>query len=367
MTAEQQELDDLLNSMINDSPDAKAKERGAAAEPKTEAEKPAITEPSVTMTDQELNDYLDSIIAQNKAKRKQSTEEAKSPPATSTQPEKERDTATEQEKKSAAPLSGKQKTSAGAKSPPATSAQPTKTTEEGEKDGEPQTLTPVAGSVSESPKAAQPVKEQPPKRAAEKPTVSDPDGKLQHYYEAIAERVSAEAAHVVVWEGAAKNRKIRSSLSVLVDEESYLEEDEAGRVAKLFSSQLDSEKKITEDFLPALKAFATCDWEGIFPVSLYLLAMLVHKKKKKGLSRAMSTLPTAAYYHVYGDAVTKDCEMDNWPKFVVKMPKPDKLLSPEQFRDFLLQDVTSLTTSDARNNWLFILAYSPESIYMRRL
>ena len=63
-------------------------------------------------------------------------------------------------------------------------------------------------------------------------------------------------------------------------------------MAKLFSSQLDSDEKIRKEFLPALKALATCDWEGIFPVSIYLLAMLLHKKKKDGLSLAMSALPT---------------------------------------------------------------------------
>ena len=72
----------------------------------------------------------------------------------------------------------------------------------------------------------------------------------------------------------------------------FQDDGEAGRVAKLFSNQLASDEKIREKFLPALKALATCDWEGIFPVSIYLLAMLVHKKKKNGLSLAMSALPT---------------------------------------------------------------------------
>ena len=68
-------------------------------------------------------------------------------------------------------------------------------------------------------------------------------------------------------------------------------DSDAGCVAELFSSQLASDENITEKFLPTLKAFATCDWDNIFPVSIYLLAMLVHKKEN-GLSLAMSALPT---------------------------------------------------------------------------
>lgn len=45
---------------------------------------------------------------------------------------------------------------------------------------------------------------------------------LQHYYDVIAEKVGAEVAEIVVWEGAAKNNKIKSSLEDLVYEESYL-------------------------------------------------------------------------------------------------------------------------------------------------
>ena len=71
----------------------------------------------------------------------------------------------------------------------------------------------------------------------------------------------------------------------------FQKDSQAGRVAELFSGQLASDETITEEFLPALKAFATCDWEKIFPVSIYLLAMLIHKKKN-GLSLAMSALPT---------------------------------------------------------------------------
>ena len=36
------------------------------------------------------------------------------------------------------------------------------------------------------------------------------------------EKVPLEVAHIVVWEGAAKNRKIMSSINDIVDEESYL-------------------------------------------------------------------------------------------------------------------------------------------------
>ena len=44
--------------------------------------------------------------------------------------------------------------------------------------------------------------------------------KLQHYYEVVEERVSAEVARVVVWEGAARNSTIESSLSSILDEDS---------------------------------------------------------------------------------------------------------------------------------------------------
>ena len=45
---------------------------------------------------------------------------------------------------------------------------------------------------------------------------------LQHYYDVIAEKVSAEVAYVVVWEGAAGNKRIESGLGDIVDEDSYL-------------------------------------------------------------------------------------------------------------------------------------------------
>ena len=41
------------------------------------------------------------------------------------------------------------------------------------------------------------------------------------------------------------------------------------------------------------------------------------------------------------------------------MPKPETLLSPEQFQDFLLQDVWGI---EARINWLFVLAHSVSSL-----
>ena len=45
---------------------------------------------------------------------------------------------------------------------------------------------------------------------------------LQFYYETVAEKVSPDVALVVVWEGAVKHAKIKSSLSDVMDEESYL-------------------------------------------------------------------------------------------------------------------------------------------------
>ena len=67
--------------------------------------------------------------------------------------------------------------------------------------------------------------------------------------------------------------------------------NDAGHVAKLFSSQLDCDEKIKEKFLPALKALATCNWWGLRSVPIYMLVMLINKKKN-GYSLAMSTLPT---------------------------------------------------------------------------
>ena len=45
---------------------------------------------------------------------------------------------------------------------------------------------------------------------------------LHHYYEVLVEKVPLEVAHIVVWEGAAKNRKIKTHISDIVDENSYL-------------------------------------------------------------------------------------------------------------------------------------------------
>ena len=63
-------------------------------------------------------------------------------------------------------------------------------------------------------------------------------------------------------------------------------------MAKLFSSQLASEESIQEEFLPALRDIATCDWEGIEQVAIYMLAILVHKKKKRGVALVVDALPT---------------------------------------------------------------------------
>ena len=57
--------------------------------------------------------------------------------------------------------------------------------------------------------------------------------------------------------------------------------------------------------------------------------------------------------------MTKICEDGNWPKFVAKLPKPDSVLSPEQFVSFLLQDIAVLTERmESRTNWLFVLSHS---------
>lgn len=41
-------------------------------------------------------------------------------------------------------------------------------------------------------------------------------------------------------------------------------------------------------------------------------------------------------------------------KFMDEMSQPNTLLSPEQFQEFLLQDIASL----GETNWMFVLAYS---------
>lgn len=158
-------------------------------------------------------------------------------------------------------------------------------------------------------------------------------------------------------------------------------------MAKLFSSQLTTEMMIKERFLPTLKTVATCKWNSFSAgVAVYLLVMLLHKMPQKGLSLVINTLSkevlviieidfynyreyyisspvdTQAYYQVIGEAVTKECEIDTWPKFMVKMPKPDKILSPEDFRELLVQDPKALGNgwigNDSKLNWIFLLAYS---------
>ena len=44
---------------------------------------------------------------------------------------------------------------------------------------------------------------------------------LQHYYEVLAEKLSADIAQTVVWEGAAKNAKIEIGLKYWVEERSF--------------------------------------------------------------------------------------------------------------------------------------------------
>ena len=41
------------------------------------------------------------------------------------------------------------------------------------------------------------------------------DTKLQHYYEVLAKKLSADIAHTVVWEGAAKNQDVKRVLDIL--------------------------------------------------------------------------------------------------------------------------------------------------------
>ena len=122
--------------------------------------------------------------------------------------------------------------------------------------------------------------------------------------------------------------------------------------------------------------------------------MLLHKMPQRGLSLFTSTVPKEvyayllycahdteimhigilhcdpqAYYQVVGEAVTKDCEVDTFkPKFMVKMPKPDKFLSPEDFKELLVQEPKSLGNKWIGNhselNWIFLLAYSVRYWYM---
>ena len=57
----------------------------------------------------------------------------------------------------------------------------------------------------------------------------------------------------------------------------------------LYSKLLDSEEMIVEKFLPAMNAFA-CGWGRIKPVTVYMLAILLDKTQKRGLSLVKSTL-----------------------------------------------------------------------------
>ena len=72
----------------------------------------------------------------------------------------------------------------------------------------------------------------------------------------------------------------------------WQDENEAGRVAKLFPSQLSSTVRIKKEFLPALRAFATSGWEAIEPVAIYMFGMLLHKLQKRGVTLVTATLPT---------------------------------------------------------------------------
>ena len=45
---------------------------------------------------------------------------------------------------------------------------------------------------------------------------------LQHYYEVLAEKLSADIAQTVVWEGAAKNATIKIGLSDVVNDNRYM-------------------------------------------------------------------------------------------------------------------------------------------------
>ena len=78
---------------------------------------------------------------------------------------------------------------------------------------------------------------------------------------------------------------------ICVPTHSLQDEDEAALIAKLFSSQLSTEKKVKEHFLPTMKTIATCQLEHFRDVAIYMLVMLLHKMSKKGLSLATKTLP----------------------------------------------------------------------------
>ena len=71
-------------------------------------------------------------------------------------------------------------------------------------------------------------------------------------------------------------------------------------MAKLFSSQLTTEKKIRERFLPNLKTVATCKWYSFSAgVAAYLFLMLLHKMPQRGLSLFTSTVPKEVYAYLF--------------------------------------------------------------------
>ena len=47
-----------------------------------------------------------------------------------------------------------------------------------------------------------------------------------------------------------------------------------------------------EEFLPALVALASTDWELMKPVAVHMLAMLVDKMKKRGIALLSANLPS---------------------------------------------------------------------------
>ena len=77
-------------------------------------------------------------------------------------------------------------------------------------------------------------------------------------------------------------------------------EYEAGRVAKLFAGQLGSHKKIEKEFVPALKAFATCGWEPFEQVASYMLAMLLVRVQKRGVTLVTAALPQNVSFRKLG-------------------------------------------------------------------
>ena len=72
-------------------------------------------------------------------------------------------------------------------------------------------------------------------------------------------------------------------------------DEQAALVAMLFSGQLDSEKKMKEHFLPALKTIATTELEEFRVVAVYMLMMLLNKKPENGISLVTNALPSKVY------------------------------------------------------------------------